>query len=397
MNMPPLATLANWRTEPYSSWAFQHVEQLVRCVTIDGAEQPRALPSTEGAASARANASPQAVLAALQFEHAGQRWKALDALHEGATDGLLVLHRGQVVAEHYANDHSVDTRHIVFSVSKSITGALAGVLVEQGLLDPAQQVAHYLPLPPGSAYLDCTVRQVLDMTVDIRFVEDYLDPLGDVARYRVAMDWNPPGLVHGDTGLLDFIAGLPRAGGEHGAAFHYVSPNADLLGWLLEVCSGRSVPELLREYLWQPMGAEHSSWITVDRHGASRTAGGLCCTLGDMARVGELMRLGGAIDGQQVLPPDWVADIFAGGDPQAWANGDMTGLFSSGRYRAQWYCPGTDSGVLCAIGIHGQWIWIDRHRDIVIAKQSSQAIPADERLDHLNLALFRALCASISQ
>jgi CubicO group peptidase (beta-lactamase class C family) len=394
MNTQPLATLVNWRTEPYSRWAFQHVEQLVRCVTIAGAEHPQPLPEPVEAGSAREEAG---MLESLQFEHAGQSWSALDALQEGATDGLLVLHRGQVVAEHYANEHSADTRHIVFSVSKSVTGALAGVLVHQGLLDPDAPVSQYLPLPPGSAYLACTVRQVLDMTVDIRFIEDYLDPLGDVARYRVAMNWNPPGLVDGDTGLLNFVTHLPRAGGEHGTAFHYVSPNADLLGWLLEVASGRSVPELLRDCLWQPMGAEHSSWITVDQYGASRTAGGLCCTLGDMARVGELMRLGGVANSQQVLPADWVADIFAGGDPQAWANGDMTSLFSSGRYRAQWYAPGTDSGVLCAIGIHGQWIWVDTERDIVIAKQASQAIPADERLDHLNLALFRALCTSISQ
>jgi len=285
----------------------------------------------------------------------------------------------------------------VFSVSKSITGALAGVLVEQGVLDPQQQVSHYLPLPAGSAYLDCTVRQVLDMTVDIRFVEDYLDPLGDVARYRVAMDWNPPGAVEGETGLLDFIAALPRAGGQHGEAFHYVSPNADVLGWLLEAASGRRIPELLHDYLWQPMGAAYSSWITVDQRGASRTAGGFCCTLADMARVGELMRLGGVAGGQQVLPAAWVSDIFNNGDAQAWAKGDMTSLFASGRYRAQWYAPGTDSGVLCAIGIHGQWIWIDTQREIVIAKQSCQAIPADDAMDHLNLALFRALSASISQ
>lgn len=387
MTAQPSATLANWRTEPYSRWAFQHVERLVRSETIE------ALPSTQ----ALPRAALPLALDSVQFEHAGRSWNALQALQHGATDGLLVLQRGQVVAEHYANEHSAERRHIVFSVTKSITGALAGVLVQQGVLDPQALVSDVLPLPIGSAYLDCTVRQVLDMTVDIRFVEDYLDPLGDVARYRVAMNWNPPGLVSGDTGLLDFVAALPRAGGKHGEAFHYVSPNADLLGWLLEAASGRRIPELLSEYLWHPMGAGHSAWITVDQYGASRTAGGLCCTLADMARVGELMRLGGVLNGQQVLPADWVQDIFQCGDPQAWAKGDLTTLFASGRYRAQWYAPGSDAGVLCAIGIHGQWIWIDTRRDIVIAKQSCQAIPADDALDSLNLALFRALCASISQ
>lgn len=386
MTETPPTTLANWRTEPHSRWAFQHVEQLVKCATIAESACPQPLH----------RGNPLA-LADVAFEHAGRQWTAVEALQQGVSDGLLVLHQGQIAAEYYDNGHTEATRHIVFSVSKSITGALAGVLVKQGLLDTALPVTHYLQVPEDSAYQDCTVRQVLDMTVDIRFVEDYLDPLGDVARYRVAMNWNPAGLINSETGLLDFVSGLPRAGGEHGVAFHYVSPNADLLGWLLEAASGRTVPELLKEYLWEPMGAEHSSSITVDQYGASRTAGGFCCTLRDMGRIGELMRLGGISNDQVVLPADWVDDIFNQGDEHAWEKGDLTALFASGRYRSQWYAPGKDAGVLCAIGIHGQWIWIDTRRQIVIAKQSCQAIPADDELDQLNLALFRALCKSICQ
>lgn len=385
MTEKPQADLGNWRTEPFSRWSFQNVEDLVECAAVPTAGQSEKLRNGKGLELIR-----------VQFEHGGQMLNGLQALEQGATDGFMVLHRGEIVAEHYAHGQRPETRHIVFSVTKSITGALAGVMVDQGLLDPEEKVSRYLRLPEGSAYLDCTVRQVLDMTVDIRFVEDYLDPLGDVARYRVAMNWNPPGALAADTGLLDFVAGLPRADAAHGDAFHYVSPNADLLGWLLESVSGRTIPELLRDCLWQPMGASHSSYITVDRKGASRTAGGLCCSLADMARAGELMRQGGASNGQQILPASWVNDIFHQGDPQAWAKGDLTSLFSTGRYRSQWYAPGTDSGVLCAIGIHGQWIWIDTEREIVIAKQSSQAIPADDKADHLNLALFRAICRSIT-
>src|SRR6218665_3542083 len=143
------ATLANWRTEPHSRWAFQHVEHLVKCAVVDAPTQPLGLEQGRSVA-----------LKDVQFTHAGRSWNALQALQQGATDGLMVLHRGQVVAEHYAHEQRVDSRHIVFSVSKSITGALAGVLVEQGVLDPQQQVSHYLPLPAGSAYLDCTVRPV---------------------------------------------------------------------------------------------------------------------------------------------------------------------------------------------------------------------------------------------
>lgn len=110
------------------------------------------------------------------------------------------------------------------------------------------------------------------------------------------------------------------------------------------------------------------------------------------------MRNDGRQGERQVIPAPWVQDIRNGGDPQAWARGEMTDLFPQARYRNQWYSlTGVDDGVFCAIGIHGQWIWIDPARGIVIAKQSSQAIPADDDLDALNIALFRALSREVAK
>ena len=79
---------------------------------------------------------------------------AQETLAETHTDGFLVMKHGAVVAEHYVNQQP-DDRHIVFSVSKSITATLAGILVEQGLLDPAAPVIRYVPEAKGSAYEDC--------------------------------------------------------------------------------------------------------------------------------------------------------------------------------------------------------------------------------------------------
>lgn len=379
--------LDNWRTVPFSHHAFRHVDALVECANMAPGAAPMALHEAQHSLDFQA----------LQFEHEGRRWSVDEALRAGDTDGLLVLRHGEIKGHYFGHGQTAACRHIVFSVSKSITGALAGVLVEQGLLDPQRPVADYLYLPAGSAYADCTVRQVLDMTVAIRFVEDYLDPLGDVARYRVAMAWNPPGLVDGSQGLTSFVTGLARGDGEHGQRFHYVSPNSDLLGRLLEAASGVSVAELIERHIWQPMGAQDRAQITLDRQGAARTAGGFCCTLADMARFGELMRNDGRHAERQVIPAEWVKDIRSAGDPHAWARGEMTNLFPQARYRSQWYSPlGEDSGVFCAIGIHGQWIWIDPARGVVIAKQSSQAIPADDALDALNIALFRTLSREVA-
>jgi CubicO group peptidase (beta-lactamase class C family) len=229
------------------------------------------------------------------------------------------------------------------------------------------------------------------MTVSIRFIEDYLDPLGDVARYRVAMDWNPPRAFPYQGGLRHFLTTLPRGEGPHGERFHYVSPNSDLLGWVLERAGGLPVSKMLSRYLWQPMGAESSGFITVDREGAARTAGGICVTLSDLARFGDMLRQDGKANGRQVIPEAWVKDIMTSGDAEAWQKGDMTNLLPQARYRSKWYIPTDHPGTFCAIGIHGQWIYVDKGAGVTAVKFSSQPLPVDEALDKLTLATFRAI------
>ena len=375
----PTATLENWRQHPNSVWGFTHVDSLIPVASI-----PTALP-----VSPLPRGKPLD-LARLAIVWAGSRRSAEAALAETYTDGFLVLKDGEVVAERLINQ-TAESRHIVFSVSKSITAALAGILVKDGKLDPEAPVSRYVPEVEGSAYADATVRHVLDMVVSIRFVEDYLDPLGDVARYRAAMGWNPPGTIASVDGINAFVVSLPKADLPHGRRFHYVSPNSDLLGWIIERAAGENFASLLSRLIWQPMHMVQDACITVDRHGAARTAGGICVSLGDLARFGEMMRLKGRFNGQRIVPEEWISDILHKGDHAQWSRGEMVNLFPDGRYRSKWYVPDPSSSVLCAIGIHGQWIYIDYEAGMVAVKQSSQPVPSDEALDNLTYAMFRAI------
>ena len=374
------ATLANWRQHPHSVWGFTHVEHLVPVATVRAGKT--APPFARGAALD---------LGTVRLDWNGRRMTAAEVLAETFTDGFLLLQDGAVLAEHHAPHEQPHDRHIVFSVSKSITAALAAILAEQGVLDLEAPVLHYVPEARGSAYGDCTLRHVLDMVVSIRFTEDYLDPNGDVARYRVAMGWNPPGDVAQETSLHRFITGLPKAAHPHGERFHYVSPNTDMLGWIIERAAGESFANLLSRHIWQPMGMAQDAFMTLDPNGAPRTAGGLCVSLADLARIGEVMRGGGQFHGRRVLPEAFVADIREKGDREAWLKGDLVHLFPDGRYRSQWYVPEPSSNVLCAVGIHGQWIYVDVARRMVGVKQSSQPVPGDDAMDQQTLALFRAL------
>jgi len=225
------------------------------------------------------------------------------------------------------------------------------------------------------------------------------DPDGAFARYREATGWNPLRDPANPPDLRSFLVGLGRTGKPHGETFRYISPNSDFLGWLLERVGGKPMAELLSEHIWRPMGARDAACITVDRLGAPRNAGGICATARDLALFGATMRDGGkAPNGMQVIPSDWVADIRNNGDRQAWLNGDpgFSGLLPEGRYRGKWYQTGNAHGAFCAIGIHGQWIYVDPAADAVIVKLSAQPEPLDDPLDRACLRCFDAICRTLA-
>ena len=371
MDTTETVTLANWRRSPWNRWAFHHVSELVPVAAIPtDPSKAKPLPEDLVAPSALPDGS------------------SIDqVLRETETDGFLVLRDGAVLYEWYANGLSADQPHIIFSISKSISAIMVGILVDQGKLDPDAPVTKYIPEAAGSAYADATVRHVLDMTVSIVFDEAYLDPESAFARYREAMGWNPVGDPAKTPGLHRFLTTLPRGEEQHGSRFHYVSPNSDLLGWIIERAARRPYAELLSELIWKPMGAAHDAYVTIDKAGASRSAGGICTTLRDLARFGELLRLGG----KGIVPTAWIDDILANGDREAWKRGDMAALLPNGRYRSKWYVIGNGHGAWTGIGIHGQWLYIDPQAKLVIAKFSSQALPVDDPVDLRLLRFFEAV------
>ncbi len=378
-------TLGNWRLPPFNRWAFSRVRELI----------PTAAIAAAGGAARLSESRDLSGLAITRPEGGSTGFD--DWLAETFTDGLAVIRDGNLLVELYPGDLAPARPHIVFSVSKSITAIAAGILAGKGLLDPDWPVTRLIPEAEASAYGDASIRQVLDMTVSVAFDEDYLDPESVFARYREAMMWNlpAPGEAMKPGDLRGFLLTLKKGPRQHGDAFHYVSPNTDMLGWLLERASGRRYADLIADLVWTPMGARHEACVTLDSLGGARAAGGVCVSLTDLARFGELVLNHGRIDGRQVCPADWIEDLWTGGDREAWLKGDMASLFPAGRYRSKWYATGSDHSSLAAIGIHGQWIWIDPETGVVIAKLSSQPLPADDRLDHLTIAGLDAIARAV--
>jgi CubicO group peptidase (beta-lactamase class C family) len=361
-----LVTLANWRKAPFSAWGFRNVRQLIP--TADIAASDRATPlelSLEEIGHIAFNG------------HDGNPTTVFQALRATLTDAFVVLRRGRIAMEWYGGGMSPVTPHIIFSVSKSICGTLGGILADRGLLDPDDRVIDYVPELTSSVYAGCTIRHLLDMSVGIAFMEDYEDPSGDVARYRHAGGWDPlpPGETPSD--LRSFFASLKPDGRKHGGLFHYVSTNTDVLGWVYERACARPYAEITSQYLWAPLGAECNAYITVDAHGCMRAAGGVCAAPRDVARFGEMIRRRGVAGGNQVVPGAFIDDINECGDPAAWARSEFADIFPQASYRSCWYRIDRTKGVLCALGIHGQWIYIHPEAELVIVRMASEATPLD--------------------
>jgi len=381
-------TLENFQDFPYLRWGLLHMRELLPTANV-----------SRGTGAVRALEAEPRDLDSIRFAGSdGSQMSVAQLIEDGYTDGFIVLKSGRIATEQYFNDLRPEQPHLLQSVTKSFAGSLAGILVERGALDPDAPVADIIPEVANSAYRGATLRHVLDMTVGVKFdevYEDYEDPKCEIGALTIAIGWLPR--VDRDTpdGLRHFLTTLEPAG-EHGAKFHYVSAHTELLGWVLERVSGSPFAELLSREIWQPMGAEFDAYITLDRLGAPVACGGLCVTLRDLARFGQLHLEGGAFRGRQIVPRSWIEDTLSRGDNAAWTRGEPVEQWPRGSYRNQWWVSGDEHGVYAGFGIHGQVVYIDPAADVVIAKQSTHPLAWDEKRFADLLCGFAAICRELS-
>jgi CubicO group peptidase (beta-lactamase class C family) len=313
-----------------------------------------------------------------------------DSLIANYTDGIVVLHRGRIIYERYFGALTNDRPHIAFSVTKSFFGTLATMLIAEGKLDPAAKVSRYLPELARSGFGDATVAQTLDMTTALDFIENYTGESPSMELYRNATGFNPRAAdAAGPRAVYSF---LPTVGkkGTHGEEFHYRTPNVDVAGWLIARVTGKSPAVVLSERIWRPMGAEDDAFLQVDEDGVPLTGSSLNARLRDLARFGELMRLGGKLNGKQIVPTAVVDEIRRGGDRKAFIAGGYATL-PGWSYHNYWWVSHDDHGVYMARGIHGQAIYIDPKAEMVIARFASHPLAGNVNIDPLSLPAYRAV------
>ncbi len=382
-------TLANWQDPPFIRWSYRNIDAVLPTARIARGSGP-----TRPLAEAPDAAAIGRRLEALSFDAAGTPATVSEMLATTSTDGFLVVHDGAVVLERYDNDMTATSRHLLQSVSKSMTGALAGALVGEGRLAVADLVTDHVPELRGTSFEGCTVEHLLDMRAGTRFNEDYDDLEADVRLSEQVSGWRPRSRPDLPAGLYEYIATLGNAR-PHGGVFEYRSILTNLLGWVLERASGQRFAEAFSTRIWGPLGAEDDGLVTVDATGAAVEDGGISVTLRDLARFGLMYLDGGVASGRQVLPGSWVDRLRA---PSNELIAAFRGPFSYQgistpelMYHDQWWVLDPSRGIHVALGIHGQMLYVHPPSRTVIAKVSTQPLALDRRLFQLQLSAAQAI------
>lgn len=371
---PNQITLDNWQDPDNTGWSYRHVRELIPTARIRRAETASALGDGQ---PPRSGLPVDGILA------------------DDRTDGVIVLHGGKLVLEAYRRGMTREDVHLLQSVSKSITGVLAGVLIDAGELAAEDLVSAHVPELADTSFAGATVRDLLDMRAGTTFDETYADPDSDIRASEAQFGWSPAPAPAADA--VAYLAALHNHG-EHGGRFEYRSILTDTLGLVIERAAGRPYAEVLGERLWSRLGTETDAYVTVDRDGFSVADGGICVSLRDLARFGQMVLDEGVVGDRRVVSAEWLADTIRGAtdSKEAFAADPHSEELSGGHYRNQWWVPAGGEELL-GLGIHGQFLFVDYATGTVVAQLSTWVTSLDPDRRAASLAAFRATGRELAQ
>ena len=221
-------------------------------------------------------------------------------LDENRNTGLLVMRGDTVLAERYRYERKPEHLFASMSMSKTVVAMLVGIALSEKKIGSIDDLAEkYVPDLKGHPYGETPIRHLLTMTSGVKFVEVY-NGNDDVMKLGTAILFQEgPGGAAALNPYRERIA-------PPGQRWSYASSETFVLALVLRGATGENVSDYMSRALWQPMGAESDAAWNIDPAGNEV---GYCClsaTLRDWARLGLLLADGGARDGRQVIPADWV-------------------------------------------------------------------------------------------
>ena len=377
----PLGTASNWYFNPHrvGSWSAMDKVPGIRTRPVVRGPGTSALP--------HAKAPP-----AISYRYGLMGYTLAEYLERQRATGLLILQRGEIVAEHYRYGRPEDARFLSFSMAKSVTSLLVGLAHARGLIASLDDTAQtYVPALAGSPYGATSVRDLLRMSSGLTFTERY-DGRDDIARLSRASAGAP-----GAGTPLDVLRSITNRHSEAGQKFVYASAETDVLGRVLTAATRKGMAELTSEWLWKPMGAEHDAFWGVANDGQEQSYGAFNASLRDWARLGLLISQDGKIGEQQVVPRDYLLDATdPARQPPAFRPRRATPYFGYG-YQF-WLLPMRERTFVMQ-GIHGQAIFIQPSSGVVMVVTSvweGASGQQDQRPGQERDALWRGVLQSLS-
>ena len=321
------------------------------------------------------------------------------------TDSLVVIKGDKVVYEKYLNGMNENQTHQMMSVTKSFAGLIGLMAVEDGKVKESDLVTNYIPeLKNKGGFDGATFKQVLNMTNAVDFSEAYADPEADINQYTVVL-----GLAEEKEGkkyasnLYDYLVTLEKDKKHaHGDAFHYQTPKTDVVNWVTNRATNSSFQDDLSSKLWSKLGTDGDTYVLLDKNGNLFAGGGLNATPNDLARFAMMMLNDGKnTQGEQLVSKSIIAKLSKGANVDAFSNGpEAKGAMGNKdwSYRAQWWVRHTEGKeAFTAIGVNGQWVYIDPTRDIAIIRQSSQPVSSHNFYDEFTLNAFDEIIAHLTK
>jgi hypothetical protein len=324
------------------------------------------------------------------FSFQGKTIAISDWIKSSGTTGLVVLANGKLVFEDYYQGNDAQSQAISWSVGKSFVSALIGFALADGSISSLQDpVGDYVPLLRQSGYADVSIQDVLEMSSGIDFNEDYADPQSGINQLGEE--------IFLGRSTNEWIARLQKAG-PAGREHHYISVNTQVLGMVLEAATGEKLASYMEKKLWSRLGPEGDArWLT-DAHGTELAFAGLNVRTRDYARFGQLyLDQGRNLKGEQLLPAQWVQDSVTPRTAYLQPGRSLFEGIPALGYAYQFWIPQGGEGEFMAIGVYGQFIYVNPTRQVVIAKNSAYAdynVDGD-RMEYEALEAFRAIARKL--
>lgn len=318
-----------------------------------------------------------------KYEFGGKTHAFEDMFDRTFTNALLIIKNDKIVFERYRNFTNPSTHFLSMSMSKSLTSILIGAALQDGRIKSLDdQIVAYVPALRGTAYDGVTIRDALLMKSGVDQEDNYQPaPGSEMAKLRE------------DSMILNKVPSIKQAflvkrADRPGKTFRYLTLNTAVLGQVIEKATGMPIANYMSERIWKPLGAEADAFWMADGPPGTGTAMngmGYNATLRDYGRVGLMMLHSGKANGRQIIPAAWVGESTVPVGPEPASPKENQG------YQYQWWTL-TDSNAYMAIGLQGQFIYVDPDTGTVVVKLSYFPLDNSEAYKESE-AFFRAASA----